>query len=688
MSKKNDRQEQGLLRRNFTTRPETFNDKERSVEIIVSTEAPYKRYIYREDVRRFELVQEVLEHTNDAINLSRLNSGAAPVLDSHNSWNLKSQMGVIESTRMENKELVSKIRFSSREELSPIIKDIKEGIIKNVSVGYTVEEYQIEEKKGELPVAIAKKWTPLEASFVSVPADPNAGARNFEQENLKNRMDNLENKQTNKQTNEGSKKMSDVLEKQDDAQKQSAPESVKAAGISPDELAKEKAEAVKAETRRVTEINKLCKLHQMDDSFSEKLIAEGVSYSKACDLILARIAENSTAQKINNEPQQQEPKSPTNLKALRKESKKEVEEKVVAAIEARLCHRNNSFAGIAAKESDAKTRAGDYKDASYLDLGLEYLRATEGKSVSRVASPLARAQFLTREMASSDFPLVLADTMNKTVLGGYETAQSAWRSFTRIDTVRDFREKSLNEISNGSELVEVGVDGDLEEGVFQESGEKAKVVRYGRRFVISESMWTDDDMGVFERAPQNILNQVTNLEHKVIYGVLSANANLADGNPLFHSSHKNLGTSGSALSVDALSAGRQAMREQTDLDGQAINVLPQYLIVPAELETTAERLLTMITPNQSSQVSPFAPGGRTPLQLIVEPRLTDPAAWYLAAPQGMAPGLVFLQMAGMLAPMVSQRMNERTRALELDARYYINAKAEGFRGLYKATGAA
>ncbi|MGW8175418.1 MAG: hypothetical protein ACWGHP_08820 [Stenotrophomonas sp.] len=114
-----------------------------------------------------------------ACNMERLSSGAAPVLDSHNTWGIGSQMGVVDRAWLSNGEGHALIRLSGREELAGVIADIGAGIIRNISVGYTVQRYEIERavNPGDLPIYRAVEWTPSEISFVTVPADPAAGTR-------------------------------------------------------------------------------------------------------------------------------------------------------------------------------------------------------------------------------------------------------------------------------------------------------------------------------------------------------------------------------------------------------------------------------------------------------------------------------------------------------------------------------
>jgi hypothetical protein len=102
---------------------------------------------------------------------------------------------------------------------------------------------------------------------------------------------------------------------------------------------------------------------------------------------------------------------------------------------------------------------------------------------------------------------------------------------------------------------------------------------------------------------------------------------------LFHSNHKNLAATGTALDVASLGKARAAMAKQTGLDGKTVlNIRPAFLVVPSSLELTAEQLIAQnLVPATSANV---VPQSMRALSVIAEPRL-DPASgaipWYLFA---------------------------------------------------------
>lgn len=119
---------------------------------------------------------EVLKIDPAAIDLSALEG--APLLNSHRTGSLDDVLGVITGARIEAGFLIAKVKFSNRPEVQGTITDINDGIIRGVSVGYSVEQWEVshDPATGE-EIRTAVRWTPREGSIVAIPADPACGFR-------------------------------------------------------------------------------------------------------------------------------------------------------------------------------------------------------------------------------------------------------------------------------------------------------------------------------------------------------------------------------------------------------------------------------------------------------------------------------------------------------------------------------
>jgi HK97 family phage major capsid protein len=122
---------------------------------------------------------EVLEHTSEAIDMTRLLSGAAVLVDHGGD-----QVGVVRNAWLDGNKLRADVKFSKGVRGQEIEQDIRDGIRRNVSIGYMVnkwDEAKTRKQVDGVPVYRAVSWTPFEVSIVAVPADHTVGVgRAFE----------------------------------------------------------------------------------------------------------------------------------------------------------------------------------------------------------------------------------------------------------------------------------------------------------------------------------------------------------------------------------------------------------------------------------------------------------------------------------------------------------------------------
>lgn len=166
--------------------PKSLNKEERTVEVCWTTGAKV--------LRRGKLpYYEELSLKEGHVNLDRLNDGAA-VLNAHRGGSLSDQIGVVEKAWIEGGKGYAKLRFSERDEVTPFFKDIEQGIIRNVSVGYVIEDYDEPETEDEIPTVRAIKWEPYEISFTPIQADKGGKVRSMGEDEKKDELVKKERK--------------------------------------------------------------------------------------------------------------------------------------------------------------------------------------------------------------------------------------------------------------------------------------------------------------------------------------------------------------------------------------------------------------------------------------------------------------------------------------------------------------
>ena len=87
-------------------------------------------------VRR-EHFEEILLHTKESINLERFSGGKAPVLWNHNPDEM---IGTVVRSYLDGKKLKADIKFGSSEKAQQIRNDVEKGIVKNASIGYSIDK--------------------------------------------------------------------------------------------------------------------------------------------------------------------------------------------------------------------------------------------------------------------------------------------------------------------------------------------------------------------------------------------------------------------------------------------------------------------------------------------------------------------------------------------------------------------
>ena len=220
-----------------------IDEEGRTAMIALSSEEPVER----------SFGNEVLEHSAEAIDLSFIASGRAPLLMDHDP---KKQIGVVESVELdgESRRLRAKVRFGRNGLAAEAFSDVVDGIKANISVGYAINKME----KRDKDTYVAKSWRPVEASLVSLPADVTVGVG---------------------RSSEPSQPIT-VTENRSNPMTEQVIESVDVAAV--------QAEARKAEQRNAAQIVELGARHNKSD-MAQKAISEGRSIEEFRGILLDEI---------------------------------------------------------------------------------------------------------------------------------------------------------------------------------------------------------------------------------------------------------------------------------------------------------------------------------------------------------------------------------------------------------------
>ena len=140
-----------------------IDDEARTATLAFASEAPYDRWWGR----------EILDVSPTAMRMQRLSTGANLLVD-HDTRDV---VGVVETVEVGADRVArAVVRFSRSSRGQEVWQDVKDGIRRNVSVGYMIHAAKlIETDDDDNDTYRVTDWEPYEVSLVSVPADPSVG---------------------------------------------------------------------------------------------------------------------------------------------------------------------------------------------------------------------------------------------------------------------------------------------------------------------------------------------------------------------------------------------------------------------------------------------------------------------------------------------------------------------------------
>ncbi|SHK23410.1 phage portal protein, lambda family [Ruegeria lacuscaerulensis ITI-1157] len=324
-----------------------------------------------------------------------------------------------------------------------------------------------------------------------------------------------------------------------------------------------------------------------------------------------------------------------------------------------------------------------YAYATPVDMAKELL-TLRGESTMA----LSPASLVTRALhTTSDFPIILGDTVGRVLRDAYQAAPSGIRRLGRQTTARDFR--AMNKIMLGEAplLEKLNEHGEIKAGTMAEAREAYKVETWARKIGITRQVLVNDDLGAFADLARRMGQAAAETEARILVTLLEAGSGngptMSDGKTLFHADHGNKAGTGAAISDATLSAARLALRTQKGIEDRTIRVTPRNLLVPPALETTAEKWLASIAPATAADVNPFSGS----LSLVVEPRLSSAARWYVTADPGEIDGLEFAYLSGAEGPQVESRSGWDVDGVEIRVILDFGAGFIDHRGWFMNPGA-
>lgn len=603
----------------------------RTVELSFSSETPYGRWFG----------DEILCHDEECINLERFNNGLGTVLFNHDR---DAVVGHVEKVWLEDNRGKALARFDTDEQSETIFQKVQSGTLQGVSVGYAIYRYEVLEDEDTKstngrfngPAYVVTDWEPLEISIVSVPADPTVGVGR-----------SAEEIHTSIDTQEDNTRMDQ--EKTLEVQEVKSTEPVET-GLTQADLQK----AMEQERKRTSEITAL--FRDFDVEGADEAIVMGVSVDEARAMVMDQLRARNKGVSV------------TMGEAESDKFRAAAQDAVLMA------------AGIPV--ADAAPGAQELRGHSMVELAREALQREGLKANFGDNMELARQAI----NSTSTFPAIMANLANKSVMVGFNEAETTYQIWAGKGSNRDFKEAARVALSEAGNLELVPEGGQFQQDFLGEASARTKVATYGKLFSLTRQAIINDDLGLFSKIATKYGSAAKRLVNKMVYAQLTGNVKMQDNIALFDTKHGNVAGTGEALSVKAIAKAITAMRRQKGITGEAtLNITPKYLVVPPELEVTAYQIVNStaaVDGVNSGVVNPYK--GR--FVVVADAELTDPDAWYLVADASQHDTIEVTYLNGVETPRLETRQGFDVDGIEYKVAFDCGVSALDFRGLYKNAG--
>lgn len=569
--------------------PNTLDEEKRTVDVTWTTGARVLRGFY-------DRYWEELSLEPKDVRLKRLNNGA-PFLNNHDGYDSAGVIGVVEagSASVDGKRGVATIRFARAEDdpaADQIFRKIKDGILQNISVGYTPYKMEKVSDGGadKIPIFRATDWEPYELSVVPMGADDGAGFRAASTDRnpcvfvtRHQEPTTMDPENTTPANPSSGESVAVAATRAVNAQRVEDAKRIAAAQVAAAQ------EAVAQERERMEGINSIAKRAKLGDAWAAKLITAGTSVAEAQRAAFDAVCEQDGAVGDGGH--------------IRIGTGDDARDKFIRGATAWLIERT----GKRKQLEQAKARApelfegfeigggGEFRGLSPMELARESLERQGRKTRGMDKMRMLGEAFTYRSgsyQTTSDFATLLENVLHKMLLGAYATQETTWQRFCGTDDVPDFRPSNRYRTGSLPSLPKIAEHGEYQNGAIPDGAKYAiSTERHGEIFSLSREAIINDDMGALANLAGEFGRAAARTIENDVFALLALNSGLGptmtDSQPFFHANRANVGT-GAAISVESLDADRVLMRAQKDPSGRDyLSLSPAVLLVPDALEGTA-----------------------------------------------------------------------------------------------------
>jgi hypothetical protein len=663
--------------------PSTLDKEKRTVQVTWTTGARVQRGgLFSEP-----FIEELsLEPAH--VQMGRLQSGRAPLLDSHNAQRVADSLGIVQGAQIDDggRTGSATVRFDSGAGGSDAMRRVAEGTLSDISVGYRVHKMKKmpDDEATKMPVYRAVLWEPHELSLTPMGADVGSHARSADA--VTNTCEFISEERT----------MPDPV---------TTPPAVPAATAAPAAVvapAAPSADQVRAIEQRILGIQRVGLALRRPQPEIDAAIAGGHTLeafrAAAVDALAAAPAEQGGVIHFDRA----DPRIAAGQDAvdkwrigstawmIQRAGLGSLFAEVKTAI-ASPRYANETWAReLAATELDP----GEFRGRRLVDIARDTLDRAGVNTRGLMAQDVVGQAFTLRAPTQtvSDFPLILENVLYKVLLAQYMVTPDTWTMFCRTGSVVDFRPNKRYRMGTFGSLSSLNELGEFTNKAIPDAerqsltaGTKGNVIAISRQAIIN------DDMGAFSTLA-TMIGRAAKLSIEVdVYALLALNSGLgplmSDGNTLFHATHNNI-TTGAAIGSNAIDLDRVAMASQKDPSlNEVLALRPTELVLPVALGGTARQInagqydYDALTPAGAAR-STYAIANRVGglfRDIIDTPRVSGTRR-YLFADPGVAPTIEVAFLEGQAQPFMDIQQGWRVDGVEWKVREDYGVAAIDFRG--------
>ena len=454
----------------------------------------------------------------------------------------------------------------------------------------------------------------------------------------------------------------DTLQRSIDSYKEQIAIEEKSAGN--DEVAQR---AITEERQRVSEITSLCREFEIDPT---EYISKDTKIDEVRSAVLGQLKK----------------KSPLSVSVTGDEGDKFRS----AAADALLMR-----AGVQVEKPAAG--ASDLRGMNLRDLAVECL-SREGKNASSLLR-MDRTELygeLCRQFynPTAAFPAIVDSAVKKNIVTAYSQVPTTFDRWTSKGSVNDFKTTPDHSylIGGAGDFLKVPENGEIKaDRPSTEMLPQRKIDTYGRQFSMSRQAFINDDIGFLTEVPGLYARSAKKTINKAVYKILVSNSKIYDNTNLFTTGHKNLITSGTAVTAAAIQAAILQMQKQTDPFGDAIIITPAFLVVPVGYGFTVATILGSPTINTEENTQSINPLYKYPVQVVEDPTINVLAGsgavpWFLVADKGSCKSIQVDYLLGQETPTIRRMESAGQLGFVWDIFLDWGIAAVDFRGIIKNPG--